>query len=74
MDIRITSDCEKARQLGERCTRVSLGDVMDFYGCRVNSEEIRGNLWLLPIGVSDAAGWNRECSPRAYARRSGKTR
>ena len=58
VDIRITSDCDKARQFGERCTRVSLNDVTDFYGSRVNSEEVRGNLWiqcLLPIGVFDAA-------------------
>lgn len=32
--------------------------MTDFYGSRVNSKEIRGNLWiqrLLPVGVYDAA-------------------
>lgn len=58
VDIKITSDCEQASQFAERCTKVSLNYVTDFYGSKVNSKEIRGNLWiqcLLPIGVFDAA-------------------
>ncbi len=58
VDIKITSDCDYAKQFAERCTKVSLNDVTDFYGSKVNSEEVRGNLWiqcLLPIGVFDAA-------------------